>query len=68
MVMAKGDEKRAIKALATARLVLPAVKVRRLVWQIVHAEGVAPFARRRAETATPLSGFSAPRAAPSATV
>lgn len=49
--MAKGHRKRATKALAepelaTARLVLPASEIRRLVWQIVSVEGVAPFVRR----------------------
>lgn len=32
--------------LATARLVLPASEIRRLVSQMIHDEGVAPFVRR----------------------
>jgi hypothetical protein len=51
MVTSKGKRKRAAKALAepelaTARLVLPASEIRRLVFQIILAEGVAPFVRR----------------------
>jgi hypothetical protein len=55
MRAAKDDKKRRrhrrVKALAepelaTARLVLPASEIRRLVSQIINAEGVAPFVRR----------------------
>lgn len=51
MGTAKVKKKRAVKALAepelaTARLVLPAAEVRRLVSQIILAGGVAQFVRR----------------------
>jgi hypothetical protein len=77
MGTAKGNRKRAVKApaepeLATARLVLPAAKVRRLVSQIILAEGVAPFVRRmvdlrddllagRVEAASRVAGRSSSR-------
>jgi hypothetical protein len=51
MTTAKVKKKRAIKVLAepelaTARLVLPAAKIRLLVSQIILADSVAPFVRR----------------------